>query len=145
MSQIPPPRTAIYPVVPMSEEVETRPKVPPPLFKQKSWSPDNLREEAWSNRRRNYRLRRGKSLSVTDDDLEELRACFDLGFNFDSPDLDPNLSNTFPALGFYYAVNRQYCNSLSRSCSSSSFGSSDYDSPPSALSSRSSLFDPGVE
>ncbi|CAI9781872.1 unnamed protein product [Fraxinus pennsylvanica] len=126
----------------MSEEVQPRSKAPPPLFKHKSWSPDHLREEVWTNRKRNYRMRHGKSLSVTDDDLEELRACFDLGFTFDSPDLDPNLSKTFPALGFYYAVN----NGLSRSSSSSSSTSSGFsncDSPTSAVSPCSSLFNPG--
>ncbi|CAI9769941.1 unnamed protein product [Fraxinus pennsylvanica] len=82
-------------------------------------------------------MRRGK-LSVTDDDLEELRGCFELGFNFDSSDLDPKLSSAFPALGFYHAVNRQYSNSLSRS-SSSSF--SDCDSV-SSVGSHSSIIDP---
>ncbi|KAL3814234.1 hypothetical protein ACJIZ3_015502 [Penstemon smallii] len=108
-----------------------------PLYKQKSWSPDILREEAWINRRKNHRLRRGRS--VTDDDLEELRACYDLGF---SPDLDPKLSSTFPALEFYYAVNRQYDNTLSRS-SSASF--SDFDSAASTLGSPNSLIDPGED
>ncbi|GFQ07681.1 hypothetical protein PHJA_002912200 [Phtheirospermum japonicum] len=55
----------------------------------------------------NHRLRCGRS--VTDDDLDELRACFELGFNFDSPDLDPKLSSTFPTLEIYHAVNWQYC------------------------------------
>ncbi|CAA2978334.1 Hypothetical predicted protein [Olea europaea subsp. europaea] len=123
----------------MSEEVQPRSKAPPPLFKHKSWSPDNLREEVWTNRKRNYRLRHGKSLGVTDDDLEELQACFDLGFTFDSPDLDPSLSKTFPALGFYYAVN----NSLSRSSSSTSSGFSNCDFPTSPVSSSVSLFNPG--
>ncbi|XP_051144265.1 uncharacterized protein LOC127260547 [Andrographis paniculata] len=84
-----------------------------PLYKQNSWSPDILRDEAWSNRQRNHRLRRGQS--VTDDDLEELRGCIDLGFRFDSQEVDPKLSSTFPALEFYCAVNRS--NNLSRSYS----------------------------
>ncbi|XP_057787504.1 uncharacterized protein LOC131004764 [Salvia miltiorrhiza] len=112
----------------------------PPLCKQNSWSPDILRDEAWTNRRRSHRLRRGRS--VTDDDLDELRACFELGFNFDSPDLDPKLSSTFPALELYCAVNRQYSNSLSRS-SSASF--SDCDSASSTLESGGSFIDPGED
>nr|XP_009764651.1 PREDICTED: uncharacterized protein LOC104216327 [Nicotiana sylvestris] len=51
----------------------------PPLFKQKSWYPDMLREEAWLKRKGNYRTKladRRRSKSVTDDDLEQLRACF---------------------------------------------------------------------
>ncbi|KAH6772681.1 membrane insertase [Perilla frutescens var. hirtella] len=107
----------------------------PPLRKQNSWSPDVLRDEAWTNRRRSHRTRRGRS--VTDDDLDELRACFELGFDFDSPDLDPKLSSTFPALELYHAVNRRYGNNLSRS-SSASF--SDCDSASSSL--ESSFIDP---
>ncbi|KAG8364256.1 hypothetical protein BUALT_Bualt19G0109300 [Buddleja alternifolia] len=123
----------------MSEsEPRLRRGAPSALYKQNSWSPDILRDEAWTNRRRNNRHRRGRS--VTDDDLDELRACFDLGFNFESPELDPKLSSTFPALGFYYAVNQQYCYSLSRS-SSASF--SDLDSASSAVESSSSIVDPG--
>ncbi|KAG8368380.1 hypothetical protein BUALT_Bualt15G0039500 [Buddleja alternifolia] len=117
---------------------------PRPLCKQNSWSPDILRDEAWANRRRNHRLRRGRS--VTDDDLDELRACFELGFHFDSPDLDPKLSNTFPALEFYYAVNRQYGSALSRS-SSASFSDCDSAAASSASigSPSSSIVDPGAD
>jgi hypothetical protein len=59
---------------------------------------------------------------VTDDDLEELKACIELGFGFgpDSSDLDPKLSDTLPALGFYCALNKQYSSCLSRSASTSS-------------------------
>ncbi|KAK4401657.1 hypothetical protein Sango_0906400 [Sesamum angolense] len=101
--------------------------------------PDILREEAWINRRRNLRLRRGRS--VTDDDLDELRGCLDLGFDFDSPDLDPKLSSTLPALQFYYAVNRQYSHTLSRS-SSASFSDCDTAST-SSVGSPGAIIDPG--
>lgn len=77
---------------------------------------------------------------MTDDDLDELRACFDLGFSFDSPDLDPKLLSTFPGLDFYCAVNRQYSSTLSRS-SSASF--SDCDSASSSVESPRSIIDPG--
>lgn len=123
----------------MSEsERRLHPGAPKPLYKQNSWSPDILRDEAWTIRRRNNRLRRGRS--VTDDDLDELRACFDLGFSFDSPDLDPKLLSTFPGLDFYCAVNRQYSSTLSRS-SSASF--SDCDSASSSVESPRSIIDPG--
>ncbi|XP_047974023.1 uncharacterized protein LOC125216375 [Salvia hispanica] len=97
-------------------------RAPSPLYKQNSWSPDIIRDEAWTSRRKNHRLHRGRS--CTEDDLEELRACFELGFGFDSADLDPKLSSTFPALELYRAVNRNYSNSLSRT-SSATFSDSD--------------------
>nr|CAD1827091.1 unnamed protein product [Ananas comosus var. bracteatus] len=58
------------------------------LLKQRSWSPDSEREEAWLRRKGLYRDRRRgtllrRSRSVTDEDLDELRGCFDLGFGFD--------------------------------------------------------------
>ncbi|KAK7840168.1 uncharacterized protein LOC136071012 [Quercus suber] len=108
--------------------MSSRPHAPPrPLHKQHSWSPDIHRDEAWLRRKGSNKnssgLRRNKS--VSDDDLEELKACIELGFGFDSPEVDPKLSDTIPALEFYYAVNKQYSNSLSRSSSSSSLMASD--------------------
>jgi hypothetical protein len=85
---------------------------PPPLkglLKQNSWSPDIERDEAWERRRRGiaWRVR-----SVTDDDLDELRGCIDLGFGFEpSPGCAAcgaagrsRLVETLPALDLYYAV-----------------------------------------
>ncbi|KAL5788323.1 hypothetical protein ACOSP7_005272 [Xanthoceras sorbifolium] len=111
------------------------PPAPPPLYKQRSWTPDAERDEAWQRRKGTSQIRRR---SVTDDDLDELKGVIDLGFSFkpDSPDLDPKLSDTLPALGFYCAVNRHYSDRLSRSSSSSSF-LSDSDS-----GSCSTIFDP---
>ncbi|VFQ68368.1 unnamed protein product [Cuscuta campestris] len=95
-------------------------RAPPTLLKHKSWSPDMYREETWARRKGNNR-RRGRTKSVTNDDLDELRGCIDLGFVFDpdSTDLDPNLAKTFPALDLFCAVNR--C--LSRSSSTSTLAS----------------------
>ena len=106
----------------------SKPHAPPrPLYKQHSWSPDIHRDEAWLRRKGSNKnssgLRRNKS--VSDDDLEELKACIELGFGFDSPEVDPKLSDTIPALEFFYAVNKQYSSSLSRSSSSSSLMASD--------------------
>ncbi|KAK4340230.1 hypothetical protein RND71_041692 [Anisodus tanguticus] len=118
------------------------------LFKYKSWSPEIQHEEAWLKRRQSHRMRlaadrrsmslisddhhrsmtltaanRRHSMSVTDEDLEELRACFELGFGFDSnSDLDPKLTKAFPALELYQAVNK-----LSRSSSSVSTVTSECD------------------
>ncbi|KAK7319871.1 hypothetical protein RJT34_04599 [Clitoria ternatea] len=129
----------------MSRPPHAPPQPPPrPLYKQQSWSPDTLRDEAWQRRKnshvsggnhRHHRL----SKSLSEDDLQELKACIDLGFGFDSPEIDPKLSNTIPALELYHAVNKQYNNhSLSRSSSSSSLVSdTDISSP------TTPIFNPG--
>ncbi|CAH8274406.1 unnamed protein product [Arabidopsis lyrata] len=99
---------------------------PRPLVKQHSWSPDADREEAWLRKKgKKPSGRLGRSKSVTDEDLEELKGCIELGFGFepDSPDLDPRLSETLPALGLYCAVNKQYSSRLSRTSSLSSIAS----------------------
>ncbi|XP_043708679.1 uncharacterized protein LOC122657941 [Telopea speciosissima] len=110
-----------------------------PLYKQRSWSPDTYRDEAWLKRKGNYRKSR-RSRSVTDEDLDELKACIELGFGFDSPDLDRKLSDTLPALGFYYAVNKQYSDSISKSSSSATPSECDPSSPP---GSPHTIFNPG--
>ncbi|XP_044490724.1 uncharacterized protein LOC123214798 [Mangifera indica] len=119
------------------------PPVPRPLCKQWSWSPDAERDEAWQRRKGNYKRNRRlqRSKSVTNDDLEELRGSIELGFGFepDSPELDPKLSDTLPALGFYCAVNKQYSSRLSRSSSTSSIFS-DGDA-----GSSSTIFDAGED
>ncbi|KAL0897203.1 hypothetical protein Bca101_081164 [Brassica carinata] len=50
-------------------------------------------------------LTRGRSL--TDDDLEELKGCLDLGFGF-SYDEIPELCNTLPALELCYSMNQKF-------------------------------------
>ncbi|KVI01944.1 Protein of unknown function DUF1685, partial [Cynara cardunculus var. scolymus] len=107
------------------------------LFKNRSWSPDIHRHIEWEMLKINQRsrFRRSKSLDavsdvdVTDDDIKELRACFELGFGFDpSNDLDPKLAKAFPALELYADVNRQFNNqNLSRSSSIDSESSSNSD------------------
>ncbi|XP_019099704.1 PREDICTED: uncharacterized protein LOC109132517, partial [Camelina sativa] len=105
------------------------------LLKQHSWSPDLIREEAWSKRqdvsRRHRYLRRGKSL--TDEDLDELKASFELGFGFGSPEMaDQRLSDTLPALELYFAVQKSYNDAVSNksTTTSSSSLSSDGDTSP---------------
>ncbi|KAD3066427.1 hypothetical protein R6Q59_019372 [Mikania micrantha] len=108
-------------------------KQPQFLFKQHSWSPDIHRDIEWQKLKNNQRHRRqfnsrrksidgATEFDVTDDDMKELKACFDLGFGFDpSNDLDPKLAQAFPALELYAAVNRRYNGRLlSRSSSLSS-------------------------
>ncbi|GAB4848976.1 hypothetical protein Ancab_003789 [Ancistrocladus abbreviatus] len=107
------------------------------LLKQRSWSPDGFREEAWL-RRQGRGNRRSKSL--TDEDLDELKACIELGFGFDSPDLDQRLSDTLPALGFYHAVSRHYYDTVSKSSSSLSVSDFDFSFP---MGSPHTMFSPG--
>ncbi|OAY35422.1 uncharacterized protein LOC110627781 [Manihot esculenta] len=116
---------------------------PSPLYKQHSWSPDIYRDEAWLRRKGKSKNRRSKS--VTDEDLDELKACIELGFGFDSPEVDQRLSDTLPALGLYYAVNKHYCDTISKSVTattSSSSTASDCDSP-SPLGSPHTIYAPG--
>ncbi|XP_004294800.1 PREDICTED: uncharacterized protein LOC101292492 [Fragaria vesca subsp. vesca] len=86
------------------------PHAPPPwpLFKQNSWSPDILREETWQRQKSNWGTRSlNRSKSISNDDLEELKACIELGFGFDSPEIDPKLRNALPALESYHALHKQ--------------------------------------
>ncbi|XP_073057450.1 uncharacterized protein [Primulina eburnea] len=89
------------------------PRSPPPrsLYKLNSWSPDSNRDEAWL-RRKVCRNRRSKSL--TDEDLDELKACIELGFTFDSSEIDQRLSDTIPAYGLYYAINKNYNSTVAK-------------------------------
>nr|XP_043607968.1 uncharacterized protein LOC122579799 [Erigeron canadensis] len=113
---------------------------PQPLYKHKSWSPDILRDEEWLKKKNKQQRRRNKS--VTDEDIDELKACVELGFGFDESN-----SKTLPALNLYYAVNyyKQYHNdTISKSSSMSSFtsSSSDLSSP---LHNPHAVFGPGVK
>ncbi|EOA25580.1 hypothetical protein CARUB_v10018927mg [Capsella rubella] len=114
----PPPHTPSPGVV---RRLHAPPSSSTSLLKQHSWSPDLIREEAWSKRQddsRHRHRRRGKSL--TDEDLDELKASFELGFGFGSPKIaDPRLSNTLPALELYFAVQKSYNDAVSNKSSSS--------------------------
>ena len=54
---------------------------------------------------------------LTDEDLDELRGSFELGFGFDVETGGAHLRNTLPALDFYFAVNRQLSDPKLRSAS----------------------------
>ncbi|TQD84821.1 hypothetical protein C1H46_029599 [Malus baccata] len=122
---------------------------PPPLYKQRSWSPDAYRDEAWHRRKKiNGRSNLQRSKSVTEEDLDELKACIELGFGFDSPESDQRLANTFPALGLYYAVNKSYCDSVSNKSTATptslfSPTPSECDSVFSPIGSPHTIFGPG--
>lgn len=97
------------------------------------------RDVAWEKRRRQIlrqeRKKNGinESDDITDEDLNELKGCIDLGFGFKEEEGVQDLCNTLPALDIYFAVNRQlspspvstpesHASSLSFSMSSSSLG-----------------------
>ncbi|KAL2522760.1 hypothetical protein Fot_26683 [Forsythia ovata] len=118
------------------------PRTTPSLYKQNSWSQDNYRDEAWLRRKV---LHNRRSKSVTEEDLDELKACIELGFGFDSPEMDKRLSDALPAYGLYYAVSKHYNDAVSKppplSLPSTSI-LSDFDTP-SPLGSPHTIFDSG--
>ena len=148
-----PPSSSSPPQQSSSSSSSIKPMMISPLYKQHSWSPDAYRDEAWLRRKGNHRSKnRNRSKSVTDEDVDELKGCIELGFGFeliDSPDhvVDQRLSDTLPALGLYYAVNKHYNDTVSNSkstltpCSSTA---SDSDTPSSPLGSpHHTLLGPG--
>nr|CAB3451178.1 unnamed protein product [Digitaria exilis] len=135
------------------------PALAPPamgLQKQNSWSPDIERDEAWERRRRGMR-RGGTALrrvrSVTDDDLDELRGCIDLGFGFEPPAAGSGcaacggvgrsrLVETLPALDLYYAVNGGGGGAGADGCTCSCGAASEVSSDESPLGSPMSILSP---
>ncbi|KAG6508270.1 uncharacterized protein LOC121981700 isoform X1 [Zingiber officinale] len=71
-----------------------------------------------------------KVRSLTDEDLDELKGCIELGFGFSEEGGGHDLRHTLPALDLYFAVNRLRNYSLSSGSTSSA-------STPTTLSPRS--------
>ncbi|KAL6911548.1 hypothetical protein ACP4OV_000353 [Aristida adscensionis] len=128
------------------------------LQKQNSWSPDIERDEAWERRRGMHRRGSCSSLqrarSVTDDDLDELRGCIDLGFGFEPPAAAAGcavcgagrtrLVETLPALDLYYAVHGGGAGGGAEgSCACSCGAASEASSEESPLGSPMSILSPG--
>ncbi|PKI50149.1 hypothetical protein CRG98_029473 [Punica granatum] len=110
----------------------------------RSWSPDISRDEAWARRQGTHGSRLRRTKSVTDEDLDELKACIELGFGFDSPEVDPKLSDTFPALEFYYAVvNNKQFNDVAPKSSNSAEASDSSPMSPADTPSHHAIFTPG--
>ncbi|XP_043705147.1 uncharacterized protein LOC122654959 [Telopea speciosissima] len=80
--------------------------------------------------------------SSVDQNLDEFKACIGFGFGFDSPNLVRKLFDTLPTLDLYYAVNKQYSDSISKSSSSATPSKCDPSSPP---RSPHTIFSPGVD
>ncbi|KAK4383226.1 hypothetical protein Sango_2796400 [Sesamum angolense] len=102
------------------------------------------RDIAWERRRRQFlrQERRKNGINqeadvLTDEDLNELKGCIELGFGFNEED-GQRLCTTIPALDLYFAVNRQF--STSPLSSPASNGSTTSGSSASGLGGRSSSF-----
>ncbi|XP_031489769.1 uncharacterized protein LOC116257296 [Nymphaea colorata] len=96
------------------------------LSKQLSMK-ETSRDAAWERRRHQFVKRQrsfgsaaafagktvakqARSRSLTDEDLDELKGCLDLGFDFKEEE-DHGLKTTLPALDLYFAVKRQLSDS----------------------------------
>ncbi|KAF2298401.1 hypothetical protein GH714_023462 [Hevea brasiliensis] len=132
-----------------SEELQGMP-LAPPMWKNKKRLSKQLsmcetrRDIAWEKRRRQILMQERRkngtidSDDLTDEDLNELKGCIELGFGFNEEE-GQGLCNTLPALDLYFAVNRQLSPSpvstpqSRESTSSSSLGrrSSSFGSPTS--------------
>jgi hypothetical protein len=82
-----------------------------------------------------HRTTSSRNRSLTDEDMEELRGCIDLGFGFSNDEKDMELCNTLPALELCYAITKRYNDVVGRTSSSSSSSSS---SPTTISTSQSS-------
>ncbi|KAM0065196.1 hypothetical protein Hdeb2414_s0003g00111921 [Helianthus debilis subsp. tardiflorus] len=60
-----------------------------------------------------------RAKSLTDEDLEELKGCLDLGFGFNYDEI-PELCNTLPALELCYSMSRKFLDEQQKSPESSS-------------------------
>ncbi|PON73437.1 hypothetical protein TorRG33x02_249200 [Trema orientale] len=100
------------------EELRHMPLAPPKLKSRKRLSKqlsmcETPRDVAWERRRRQIlRQEQRKNGMVdsaaddlTDDDLNELKGCIELGFGFNEEE-GQRLCGTLPALDLYFAVNR---------------------------------------
>ncbi|GMJ11226.1 hypothetical protein like AT1G08790 [Hibiscus trionum] len=102
-----------------TKDLQRNARRPPPLKVDKRVLSKQLsmletsREIAWERRRRQIlrqeRRKKGVATSengLTDEDLNELKGCIELGFGFNEEE-GQKLCNTLPALDLYFAVNRQ--------------------------------------
>jgi hypothetical protein len=78
-----------------------------------------------------HRTTSSRNRSLTDEDMEELRGCIDLGFGFNNDEKDMELCNTLPALELCYAITKRYNDVLGGTSSSS------YSSPTTISTSQS--------
>jgi len=80
----------------------------------------------------------GRTKSLTDEDLEELKGCLDLGFGFHYDEI-PELCNTLPALELCYSMSQKFLDDQQKSPESSP----ESGSPPSGPIANWKISSPG--
>ncbi|KAK7269185.1 hypothetical protein RIF29_21902 [Crotalaria pallida] len=131
------------------EELQHMPLAPPPWQSRKRLSKqlsmcEKPRDMAWERKRRQER-RRSMTQDcddLTDEDMNELKGCIELGFGFNEED-GQRLTNTLPALDLYFAVNRKLSPSPVSTPNSLGGRSSSFGSPRSGDSDSWKICSPG--
>ncbi|XP_071700020.1 uncharacterized protein [Rutidosis leptorrhynchoides] len=80
------------------------------------------RSDSWSKKKKNQVFLEGyvdedelvRAKSLTDEDLDELKGCFDLGFGFCYDEI-PELCNTLPALELCYSMSQKFLDEQQKS------------------------------
>ncbi|KAK9919527.1 hypothetical protein M0R45_028118 [Rubus argutus] len=161
VDQLPPPAglsTSSLSLSASQEELQHMPLVPPKMKSRKRLSKqlsmcETPRDMAWEKRRRQIlrqeRRRNGISdssaaaerddMTLTDEDLHELKGCIELGFGFNEEE-GQRLCPTLPALDLYFAVNRQISPSPVSSPNSGRHSTSSMGGPTSSFGGRSPSF-----
>jgi len=75
---------------------------------------ETQRDLAWEKKRRQMlKQERKREISIanpnehlSDEDVDELKGCIELGFGFNDENVGQDLANTLPAIDFYFAVNK---------------------------------------
>ncbi|XP_031478654.1 uncharacterized protein LOC116249628 [Nymphaea colorata] len=81
-------------------------------------------EGSGSDRRKEDGVKRfSRTKSLTDDDLDELKGCVDLGFGFSYEEI-PELCNTLPALELCYSMSQRFMDEQQQRSPSSDLSSS---------------------
>ncbi|CAI9111563.1 OLC1v1011814C1 [Oldenlandia corymbosa var. corymbosa] len=102
----------------LNTQREAKPVAHPAKAKSRSPSTVDRLDAVWLERSKLSRLPNQEDF--TSHDIDDINGFIDLGFRFDSPDMDPKLFKVLPGLQFYRAVtNQRDITSLSKSSSSS--------------------------
>ncbi|XP_020595730.1 uncharacterized protein LOC110035782 [Phalaenopsis equestris] len=84
----------------------------------------------------------GRTKSLTDEDLEDLKGCLDLGFGFNYEEI-PELCNTLPALELCYSMSQKFLDEQQRHSADSGLGDDCGSAVPSAPIASWKISSPG--